>query len=101
MYTSPELALFALAVQKPEAEIDLGQAALLLSGAEGREPDIPGALARLDGLGAQAKRYCRAPGERAPQLSRFLFEEQGFSGDVDDYYDPQNSFLDAVLTRRR
>jgi regulator of sirC expression with transglutaminase-like and TPR domain len=101
MYTSPELALFALAVQKPEAEIDLGQAALLLGGAQGREPDLPKALASLDDLGAQAKRYCRAPGERAPQLARFLFEEQGFAGDADDYYDPENSFLDAVLERRR
>ena len=31
---------------------------------------------------------------------RFLFEEEGFRGNTEDYYDPRNSFLNDVLDRR-
>jgi len=33
-------------------------------------------------------------------LNRFLFEDLGFSGDEQDYYDPRNSYLNEVLDRR-
>ena len=33
-------------------------------------------------------------------LNEFLFDELGFSGNTDDYYDPRNSFLNEVLDRR-
>lgn len=33
-------------------------------------------------------------------INRYLFEEQGFSGDDLDYYDPRNSYLNDVLDRR-
>lgn len=33
-------------------------------------------------------------------LNRFLFDELGFSGDEQDYYDPRNSYLNEVLDRR-
>ncbi|MFT3790278.1 MAG: SirB1 family protein [Rudaea sp.] len=33
-------------------------------------------------------------------LNDFLFEELGFSGDEQDYYDPRNSYLNDVLDRR-
>ena len=33
-------------------------------------------------------------------LSEYLFDEVGFRGDEDDYYDPRNSFLNEVLNRR-
>src|SRR6185295_3779128 len=32
--------------------------------------------------------------------SQFLFEEEGFRGNAEDYYDPRNSFLNDVLDRR-
>ena len=34
------------------------------------------------------------------RLNECLFEELGFRGNRDDYYDPRNSFLNAVLERR-
>jgi len=34
-------------------------------------------------------------------LNDFLFLEQGFEGNRDDYYDPRNSFINDVLDRRR
>ena len=34
-------------------------------------------------------------------LHEFLFEEEGFTGDTDDYYSTQNSYLPAVLQTKR
>ena len=39
-------------------------------------------------------------GESAASLNRYLFEELGFRGNRDDYYDPRNSYLNQVLERR-
>src|SRR6185436_17319888 len=39
-------------------------------------------------------------GALAEALSLYLFEEQGFHGNADDYYDPRNSFLNDVMDRR-
>jgi regulator of sirC expression with transglutaminase-like and TPR domain len=33
-------------------------------------------------------------------LNGLLFEEEGFRGNLEDYYDPRNSFLNDVLDRR-
>jgi regulator of sirC expression with transglutaminase-like and TPR domain len=33
-------------------------------------------------------------------LNRFLFDELGFSGNDDDYYDPRNSYINDVFERR-
>ena len=33
-------------------------------------------------------------------LSEYLFDEVGFSGNHEDYYDPRNSYLNDVLKRR-
>ena len=33
-------------------------------------------------------------------LSEYLFDEVGFQGNIDNYYDPKNSFINDVLDRR-
>ena len=33
-------------------------------------------------------------------LNEFLFEELGYSGNTEDYYDPRNSYLNEVIDRR-
>ncbi len=38
--------------------------------------------------------------DRVIALNEFLFDDLGFSGNVDDYYDPRNSYLNEVLDRR-
>lgn len=37
---------------------------------------------------------------RVETLTRYLFHEQGFTGNERDYYDPRNSYLNEVLVRR-
>src|SRR5262249_60295380 len=45
----------------------------------------------------------RSPDElgRLHRLREYLFVEQGFAGNREDYYDPCNSFFNNVLDRRR
>lgn len=38
--------------------------------------------------------------EKVQALNHFLFVEQGFSGNHDQFYDPRNSYLNDVLERR-
>jgi regulator of sirC expression with transglutaminase-like and TPR domain len=38
--------------------------------------------------------------EKVVELNQFLFEELGYSGNSDDYYDPRNSYLNEVIDRR-
>jgi regulator of sirC expression with transglutaminase-like and TPR domain len=48
---------------------------------------------------------CRVRGSQQQallaHLHDILFEEEGFAGNTDDYYNPLNSFLPAVLTTKR
>ena len=39
--------------------------------------------------------------QRLRWLNRFFFQELGFSGNVNDYYEPRNSYVHAVLETRR
>ena len=58
----------------------------------------------LDGLGAEAliRRGLRSTPERDGRiLAELLFEELGFEGERDDYYNPNNSYLDKVMLRRK
>lgn len=66
--------------------------------------DVQGVLSQVDML---ADRLCRrVPGDAAPLqrlrlLNQYFFQELGFGGNVNDYYDRANSSLQAVLRTRR
>ncbi len=84
-------------------EIDLAQMALLIAAAEYPDLDVKEELRALDSLAAGASRSLgqeRDPLARANALSEYLFDEVGFRGNREDYYDPRNSFLNEVLSRR-
>jgi regulator of sirC expression with transglutaminase-like and TPR domain len=66
--------------------------------------DLQGTLAELDELAVRLKR--RLPEnadltDKIGALNRFFFRELGFAGNLNDYYDPDNSHLNIVLKRRR
>lgn len=87
----------------PDEKIDLAASALLVAAGEYTDLDIQRELGHLDALASAAKR--RLTGERdaladANALSRYLFDEVGFRGNRDAYYEPQNSYLNDVLARR-
>jgi regulator of sirC expression with transglutaminase-like and TPR domain len=66
--------------------------------------DLEAVLAELDELALRLKRRLPAAAdltERIGALNRFFFRELGFAGNLNDYYDPDNSHLNVVLKRRR
>jgi regulator of sirC expression with transglutaminase-like and TPR domain len=66
--------------------------------------DVQGVLAEIDGLAANLKQRIAAdtaPLPRLRYLNRYFFKELGFAGNVNDYYDPANSYLHRVLATRR
>jgi regulator of sirC expression with transglutaminase-like and TPR domain len=66
--------------------------------------DTQATLAEVDALAARLRqRIARdaAPMQRLRVLNRFFFQELGFSGNVNDYYDPRNSYVHCVLETRR
>jgi regulator of sirC expression with transglutaminase-like and TPR domain len=85
----------------PAAHVDLAEVALLMARDEYPNLDVEAHLNELDAMAHEAKPYLR--GHLAHQvqgLCRYLFHEMGFRGNVDDYYDPRNSYFNAVLERR-
>ena len=97
-----ESRLFSHLVARPESELDLVRAALLIAEPEYPGLDLAGYVERLDRLGAAAAARIRSA-PRRPALDtviRYLYEEIGFQGNTTDYYDPRNSFLNEVLDRR-
>jgi regulator of sirC expression with transglutaminase-like and TPR domain len=66
--------------------------------------DIQTVLAQIDVLAVKLKQRIAAdtsPLQRLRYLNRYFFQELGFAGNVNDYYDPDNSYLHRVLATRR
>jgi regulator of sirC expression with transglutaminase-like and TPR domain len=103
-----ELTLFAHVAARPDAEIDLAQAALLIAEDEYPGLDVAAYIERLDRIGATAREQLLdldKPGDRrtTARLERvlaFVYRELGFAGNASDYYDPRNSWLNDVLDRK-
>ncbi len=82
---------------------------LLEAAASVAQDEYPGldtldVLAEIDRLGARLR--ARLPADapalhRLRTLNRYFFNELGFSGNVNDYYDQRNSYLNDVLESRR
>ncbi|HZO88516.1 MAG TPA: transglutaminase-like domain-containing protein [Chthonomonadaceae bacterium] len=101
--SSDPLAMLTQAVGCDEAALDLGRAALAIAAAHYVDFDMAGYLARLDALAKEARQRIgrtRRPLRVVSALNAFLFDELGFHGNREDYYNPANSFLNEVLDRR-
>ncbi len=103
--TVDEIALtpFADLVAREDPQIELARACLLI--AEDAYPglDVEGYVGEVDRF---AKRLRARVGPRASaeekvvELNEFLFDELGYRGNTDNYYDPRNSYLNEVIDRR-
>ena len=97
------LEYFAALVQSDE-HFPLLEAAASLGQDEYPELDIQDVLGHVDQLSSRLKQ--RLPADvgalqKLRLLNKFFFEEQGFSGNLNNYYDPDNSYLHVVLRTRR
>jgi regulator of sirC expression with transglutaminase-like and TPR domain len=103
--TSPSTPLdyFALLVQSDD-DFPLLEAASAVAQDEYEDLDVQQVLDSVDQMVAKLKRKIPAdasPLQRLHILNRFFFLELGFSGNVNDYYAPDNSYLNAVLKTRK
>jgi regulator of sirC expression with transglutaminase-like and TPR domain len=65
--------------------------------------DIAAYLLQLDDIAAAIRKRIAGDAfaeQKVIALNYYLFNEMRFSGNVDDYYDPRNSYLNEVLERR-
>lgn len=96
-------ARFLEIVSGDDEQIDLAEAALLIAVEEYPGLDINLYIKRLD-LIANAVRDRIADGSDEEQvisaLNFTLFDELGFRGNQENYYDPRNSYLNQVIDRR-
>jgi len=94
---------FQQLVTLPEGAIPLAEAALLMACEEYPHLEVSPYLDRLDEIADAARPHIAqgAPAkDNAAAINSVLFDQFGFRGNSDDYYDPRNSFFNDVLDRR-
>jgi regulator of sirC expression with transglutaminase-like and TPR domain len=94
---------FRLLIGDP-GSIPLLEAAASIAVDEHPDLDLQATLARFDSLAVRLARSCAGlptETERLRQLLHFFRVEQGFSGNLVDYYHPDNSYIHRVLDTRR
>src|SRR6188768_726238 len=100
--TPTPLEYFSSLVQSDD-HFPLLEAAASLAQDEYPDLDVQQVLGDIDQLLARLKR--RLPADAAPLqrlrlLNQFFFHDLSFGGNVNNYYDPDNSYLNAVLRTR-
>ena len=98
---SPQLENFAEMVSREQ--FNLAEASLLLAQDAYPDIDVPGYLGRLDEIAAAIRKRLAGDAfaeQKVLALNYYLFNDLRYSGNVDDYYDPRNSYLNEVIERR-
>jgi regulator of sirC expression with transglutaminase-like and TPR domain len=100
---STPLDYFALLV-KSDTDFPLLEAAVAVAQDEYEDLDVQDVLGSVDQLIAKLQRKIpldAVPLHKLHILNRFFYMELGFAGNVNDYYAPDNSYLNAVLKTRK
>jgi regulator of sirC expression with transglutaminase-like and TPR domain len=94
---------FSTYAAQPDDALNLVEGALLIAADARPGLDRSAVERQLEELAAPLRELGVAglpPRAQARALGDQLFVRAGFRGNTSDYYDPKNSFLDEVLTRR-
>ncbi len=97
------LEYFSKLVQSDE-HFPLLEAAVCVAQDEYPDLDVQQVLGDVDQLLARLKRRLpldAPPLQRLRVLNQFFFRDLNFGGNLNDYYDPDNSYINAVLRTRR
>jgi regulator of sirC expression with transglutaminase-like and TPR domain len=97
------LAEFESLLRKENGDIDLARACLKIAQDAYPALDLERYIAAIDGLALRLHSRLPVAGgaeEKVIALNQFLFEELGYCGNTDDYYDPRNSYLNEVIDRK-
>ena len=84
-------------------QFNLAEASLLLAQDVYPGVDVSGYLAQLDRIAAAIRRRLASDAfaeQKVLALNFHLFNEMRFCGNIDEYYDPRNSYLNEVIERR-
>ena len=94
---------FSALLSREDDRIELARACLQI--AEDAYPGLD-----VDGYVGEIERFAKrlrarfapdaAAEDRVIALNEFLFDDLGFGGNTEDYYDPRNSYLNEVIDRR-
>jgi regulator of sirC expression with transglutaminase-like and TPR domain len=97
----PALQRFAGLVTREQ--FDLAEACLLIAADAYPSLDVNGVLEQIEAMAETVRERIAADAfaeQRIAALNHYLFDELGFHGNVQDYYDPRNSYLNEVIERK-
>ncbi len=103
-FEAPSLLDYFATLVADDSQFSLLEAAITIGQDDDPLLDVQGVLSQIDALAATLKRRLAADASaihRLRCLNRYFFQELGFAGNVNDYYDLQNSYLQRVLGTRR
>ncbi|GKT13799.1 tetratricopeptide repeat protein [Acidovorax sp. SUPP2522] len=103
-YSLPTSLEYFATLVRSDDQFPLLEAAASIAQDEYPELDVQQLLGDVDQLLARLRRRLPADAsslQRLRSLNQFFFGDLGFAGNVNDYYDPENSYLNAVLRTRR
>lgn len=84
-------------------QFNLAEASLMLAQDVYPDIDISGYVGQLDRIAEAIRRRIASDAfaeQKVRALNYYLFNEMRFSGNIDEYYDPRNSYLNEVIERR-
>ena len=97
------LEAFAGVLRKDDLHIDLARACLLIAQDAYPGLDVERYMGEIESLALRLRTRLKNVGgveERVIALNEFLYEDLGYWGNTDDYYDPRNSYLNEVIDRK-
>jgi regulator of sirC expression with transglutaminase-like and TPR domain len=94
---------FAELLAREDVRIDLAHACLMVAQDAYPKLDVERYLGEIERMAMRLRGQMpqtSQPEERVAALNEFLFDELGYSGNTDEYYDPRNSYLNEVMDRK-
>jgi regulator of sirC expression with transglutaminase-like and TPR domain len=94
---------FAEILARDDVRIDLAHACLMIAQDAYPGLDVERYLGEIERMALRLRGRLPqsiSPEERVAGLNEFLFEELGYSGNTEAYYDPRNSYLNEVMDRK-
>jgi regulator of sirC expression with transglutaminase-like and TPR domain len=103
-FEAPTALQYFAALVADDTTFAVTEAAVAVGQDEYPQLDPQDVLAQIDALALRLRQRLHAdvaPMQKLRLLNRYFFQELGFAGNVNDYYDPRNSYLSDVLKTRR
>jgi len=94
---------FAQLIAREDARIDLARACLLIAQDAYPGLDVERYVGEIERMAMRLRGRLpqnRGAEDRVVALNQFLYEDLGYWGNTDDYYDPRNSYLNEVIERK-